>query len=175
MPEAMSNRVAVRPATPQDCRAVWEWRNEQATREASFNTRYIPYEEHKSWFAHKLTDPHSRIFMVANAQGRDAGYVRFDLVNQEATISVSIDSNERRKGYGTAAIKSAADLLLGTEPVHRVIAHIRRDNPASVAAFERAGFVLQGYTQFEGVDACKMVYEGKASAGAQPNRPQEPS
>ncbi len=164
----------VRPARLQDCRTVWEWRNEQATREASFNTRYIPYEEHKSWFTRKLTDPHSRIFMVANAQGRDAGYVRFDLVNQEATISVSIDSNERGKGYGTAAIKSASDLLLGTEPMHRVIAHIRRDNPASVAAFERAGFVLQGYIQFEGVDAYKMVYEGKASAGTQPNRPQEP-
>lgn len=166
----MSNRVALRPATLQDCQTVWEWRNEQATRDASFNTRYIPYEEHKSWFVYKLTDPHSRIFIVENTQGRDVGYIRCDLINQEATISVSIDSSERRKGYGTAAIRSASELLLGAEPVHRVIAHIRRDNPASMAAFERAGFVLQRYTQIEGVDACEMIYEGKAGARAQSNR-----
>lgn len=151
----------MRPAASQDCQHIWKWRNEPATRTASFNTRYIAYEEHKRWFARKLTDPHSRIFIVANAQGRDAGYVRFDLINREATISVSIDRRERGKGYGTAAIKRASDFLLETEPVRRVVAQIRRDNPISVAAFERAGFVLHGHTQIEGVDACEMIYKGE--------------
>ena len=43
----------------------------------------------------------------------------------------------------------------------RIVAYIKLGNPASKVAFERAGFVLQGYRQVEGVESYEMVYEGK--------------
>lgn len=163
MPEPMPDQISLRHATLEDCRRIWEWRNEEATREASFNTSYIPYEEHERWFSRRLSDPHTRIFIVMNAQGREIGYVRFEIREGQAEISVSIDKDKRGKGYGVAAIKSGSDHLLASEPVQRIIAHIKRDNPASMAAFGRAGFVLQGYKQIADVEAYEMIYEGKAS------------
>lgn len=163
MPEVESMRVTFRPAVSQDCRRLWELRNEQATRDASFNPEYIPFEEHERWFLRRLPDRQMRIFIAEDSKGHDIGYVRFDIQDGEAEISVSVDENQRGKGYGTAIIKAGSDYLLSAERVERIIARIKRVNPASVFAFERAGFVVRGYTQIAGVDACEMVYEAKVS------------
>src|SRR5437899_695344 len=98
----MLNPVALRPATWEDSRRIWEWRNEEATREASFNTGEVSYEEHERWFSRKLVDPNTRIFIVADLQGGELGYLRFDIKDNEAEISVTIDKNKRRSGYGSA-------------------------------------------------------------------------
>ncbi|MCZ6775492.1 MAG: GNAT family N-acetyltransferase [Ignavibacteria bacterium] len=161
MPDSTSDQVTLRAAVFEDCRRVWEWRNEQATREASFNKEFIPFEEHERWFARKFADPNMRIFIAEDGQGDEVGYVRFDISKGEAEISVSIDKNERGKGYGIEIIKKGSDQLLTTEPVKRIVAYIKLGNPASKVAFERAGFVLQGYRQVEGVESYEMVYEGK--------------
>jgi len=157
----MSSRVTLRPAGLEDCRRVWDWRNEQDTREASFNTKYIPFDEHERWFTRKLSDSDMRIFIAVDSQGSEIGYVRFDISEGQAEISVSIDKKQRGKGYGVPVIKNGSERLLATKSVQRIIAHIKRDNPASVVAFERAGFGLRKYKQIAGVEACEMVYEGK--------------
>ena len=46
-----------------------------------------------------------RIFIAEDGQGDEVGYVRFDISKGEAEISVSIDKNERGKGYGIEIIK----------------------------------------------------------------------
>ena len=163
MSKNVSSLVTLRPAVFEDSRRLWEWRNEQATREASFHTESIPFEKHAQWFASKLSDQNMRIFIAADNCGREIGYVRFDISDREAEISVSVDKNERGKGYGVAVIKNGSDHLLTTEPLQRIIAHIKTNNPASVVAFERAGFTFRGYTQIEGVQACEMIYERPAS------------
>jgi len=161
MPNPVSSHLTLRPAVIEDCRRLWEWRNEHATREASFNTEYIPFEEHESWFTRKLTDPHMRILIATDSHGCDIGYVRFDISGGEAEISISIDQNERGKGYGIAVIKSGSEHLMTTVPVKRIVAHMKTENVASAVVFERAGFVLKGYKQIAGVKACEMVYEPK--------------
>lgn len=163
MVDPVSDRVTIRPASPEDCRRLWKWRNEQAAREASFNVEYIPYEEHERWFACMLTDPNASIFIAMNSNGRKVGYVRFDIVGEEAEISLSIDKAERGAGYGIAAIKIGSDHLLKTKPVQRIVAYIKRTNTSSTAVFKRAGFALRGYRQIAGIEACELVYEGKTS------------
>ncbi len=163
MPEPASIHVTFRPAVSEDCRRLWEWRNEQATRESSFSAEYISFEEHERWFTRKLAGPNVRIFIAVNARGREVGYVRFNIVGEEAEISVSIDQDERGKGYGTAAIRGGSNHLLMSGSVRRIIAHIKRDNPTSLVSFQRAGFTLRGHKQIAGVDAYEMIYEGEAS------------
>jgi len=159
MYDPTAGRVTLRPAVMEDSHRVWEWRNEQATREASFNTEYIPLEAHQMWFARKLNDPHMRILIAMDHRGHEIGYVRFDINEGEAEISVSLDKGERGKGYGVAVIKNGSDQLLKAETLQRIIAHIKKSNPSSVLAFERAGFVFRGYREIEGVEAYEMVYE----------------
>lgn len=163
MGDSVSDRVTLRPALREDCRRLWKWRNEQAAREASFNTGYISFEDHERWFTSRLPRPDTCILIATNAEGHEVGYVRFDIVGDEAKISLSIDRAERGNGYGIAAIKKGSHYLLATRPVQRIVAHIKPTNTRSMVVFERAGFVLRGYKQIAGVKAREMIYKGKTS------------
>ena len=158
-PDAACGPVAIRAATLEDAKLVWEWRNDPEARAASFTTREIPFEEHRDWFARALADPQRRMFVIL-AHNRPVGYVRFAVEDDRAEISVGVDALERGRGYGTAAIGIASDLVL-TGAVRRVVAHVKTDNPKSRATFVRAGFMLDGTAQIAGTDAWVLVYHGR--------------
>lgn len=164
MPERVEATVTLRPATEADSRRVWEWRNDPTTREASFNTSYICYADHERWFSSKLSASDTRIFIVLDARGREVGYVRFNIVARCAEISVTIDEGQRGRGYGPSAIQQSSDYLLSATPVQRVIALVKRSNAASVAAFERAGFVISDVKEVAGAEAYEMVYQGAVAS-----------
>ncbi len=136
--------VTLRPARLEDCRSVWEWRNDPDTREASFNTEAIFFEEHRAWFESRIGSPEVRIFIVLSPEGTEIGYVRFQLRGSDAEVSVALSPEERGKGYGTAALRAAAEQLLSEGKVTQVVALIKISNSGSRQAFERAGFRLQG-------------------------------
>ena len=154
----MKSKIILQTGQPQDCRRLWEWRNDRETREASFNTEYIPFEEHESWFACKLKDSNTHILIASDINGKKVGYVRFDINGHDAEISTCIDKSERGKGYGVATIKKGSDHLIQNGSVQNVVAYIRPNNLVSLSAFRKAGFESQGYKHIEGVEARKMVY-----------------
>ncbi len=158
----VAGSVALRAADREDCRLLWELRNDPETRAASFNTEPIPYEEHRRWFEAKGASPEIRIFIVQDPSGRGIGYVRFHLERETAEVSVSLSPGARGQGYGTAALRMAADRLLSENPGLQVIAYLKPTNPASERAFQRAGFVLQGRSQVHGVEVIRMVFGGRA-------------
>lgn len=160
MSEPHLAQITLRLAVQADCRPLWQWRNEPLTREASFDTNLISYEDHEHWFSRKLNSPDMRIFIIVNADGRDMGYARFSIDREEAEISVSLDESLRGKGHGAAAIRLASDRVISSGSVVRVLAYIKPDNPASIAAFQRAGFVPQGVKELSGAAAHVMVYGG---------------
>lgn len=139
---------------------MWVWRNEPQARAASFNTAPIPYEDHERWFSTKLADARTRILIISDAAGKGIGYVRFDLRNDEAEISVGIDSTERGRGYGSEAIRAACEYLVAATPVRRIIAQVKLANAASKAAFERAGFAATGKRRIGSADAYELVFPG---------------
>ena len=159
MPEPVTAGISLRPATQDDCRNLWDWRNEADTREASLNTQVIPYEDHEKWFSRKLGAQDTQILILVDADGHDVGYVRFNIEGDEAEISVSVDKAERGKGYGAVAIKQGSDLLLSSNQVRRIIAHIKQDNSASVAAFRRAGYGPTDAKEATSPGAYVMAYD----------------
>ena len=42
--------------------------------------------------------------------------------------------------------------------VEQIIAQVKRDNPASLAAFRKAGFVMRSKAEIQGVQACELRY-----------------
>ena len=42
--------------------------------------------------------------------------------------------------------------------VRQIIARVKRDNPASFAAFKKAGFVVRAEAEMRGVQACELAY-----------------
>lgn len=152
--------VTLRAVRPEDCRRLWEWRNDPVTRGASFHSGWIPFEQHERWFNSRLSSSEDRIFVVLDPAGKEVGYVRFKLVGQDAEVSVALDPRRRGQGYGPAAIQAASNLLLSSGPIHRVIARVKCSNGASRKAFERAGFVRTGVTVAGKDESLEMVYAG---------------
>jgi len=165
MPEAASSDVTLRPACEADCQRLWEWRNDPMARAVSFHCEPISYEEHQRWFAQKLRDPSLRIFIVLDAHGEAVGYVRFNIAGPQAEISVALDHRQRGKGYGAVAIQRAAEHLLRTGAAQRIVAQIRPDNPASLRAFQRAGFLVRPPPSELGRDTWEAIYEGRPMTG----------
>lgn len=167
--------MAIRSATEQDCRLIWEWRNEKEARLASFHTEPIPFENHVQWFRKKLNDPRTRILIGIDASGTPVGYVRFDLRDGDAEISVGIDKGHRGKSYGCQMIRKGSKRILSScEDIARVVAQIKPGNPKSLGAFEKAGFTRQNPSATDGGSVHILTYRDAPSCvifrtGAEPD------
>lgn len=147
----------LREVTPEDCRFLWECRNDPQTRAASFSQAEIPYEEHERWFREKGRSPENRIWIVQQGDESRIGYVRFSLRGEEAQISAALERGHRGKGFGTAALRLACERLLLEGRIRRIIAYIKPDNEGSLRAFQRAGFDPLGFCRIQGVQVHCLV------------------
>ena len=132
--------IRLRPATGDDARNLWQWRNEPETRAASFSTEPIGYDDHVKWLATKLRDRHVFI-LIAVGQGEvEIGYVRLDVHGDAAEMSLSLDRAYRGRGLGAGTIRAASEFVVNTLGIQRVTARVRPGNAASLGAFRAAGF-----------------------------------
>lgn len=136
-----SREVGLRPAGPEDRDLLLAWVNDPATRAASFATAPVTAEDHAHWFATRLADPDSRLFIAHDRRG-PWGLVRFQVVGPAAEVGVSVAPERRGAGRAAPLIRAGLRRLLAERPdLERVEARIRPDNRRSVTAFDRAGFV----------------------------------
>ena len=114
-----AKRVTLRPATPEDCRQVWLWRNDEGTRAASFDTSPISFETHERWFHESLRhrDRHVYIHLAPGWRGR---------------------------GVGPRTLAALEDIAFGSLHLTRMEAQVKPGNAASLAAFQKVGFTLVG-------------------------------
>jgi RimJ/RimL family protein N-acetyltransferase len=133
-----------RPATAADADRLLEWRNDAETRAASRSSDPVDPGEHARWLAATLADA-GRVLLIVEAEGAPAGTLRFDVAGAAAEISVTVAPERRGGGVAAQAIREGSELVLAAWPrLERIDAVIRQDNPASIAAFERAGFRQTG-------------------------------
>ena len=137
----VSAPVLLRPAKPTDCEALWRWRNDPATRRASFEQDEVPLQAHTRWFAESLDRPDRRIYIVV-VNGADAGAVRLDLDRDEARVSINLAPEWRGRGVGTRALRRLCRDVSDSPEIERLSAQVRPENHASRVAFERAGFAV---------------------------------
>lgn len=149
--------LTLRPATREDSRLVWEWRNEPDTRLASFNPEPIPLERHLDWFARQLTRADSRMFIVETPSHEPVGVVRFDDLAGTPEVSIALAPGHRGKGYGRQALVEACARIFREPGASRIVALVRRDNPASAAAFTRAGFAHDADLDVRGIPSSRFV------------------
>jgi UDP-2,4-diacetamido-2,4,6-trideoxy-beta-L-altropyranose hydrolase len=134
-----SGPLHLRRATMGDRDRLLSWRNDAATREASFDRQPVAAEEHERWLRARLDDPAHRI-LIGELSGVPVGVVRFATENHVATISIAVDAGRRRRGIGVRLIGAGVVQLTREGVADRVDAWIRSDNGASLAAFTAAGF-----------------------------------
>ena len=131
--------IALRPASPADADLLLGWRNDPATRRASFDEEEIDEDTHRSWLAARLVDARSAI-LIAHVDGQPAGQVRLDM-DAERGAMVSIGLAPAMRGRGLAAsVLRAVETVARERGITRLVAEVKLDNRASLATFRRAGY-----------------------------------
>ncbi|MCX7001474.1 MAG: GNAT family N-acetyltransferase [Candidatus Sumerlaeota bacterium] len=140
MPEL---EIALRPAEPEDARLLFNWRNDDLTRQVSFHSEKISWEEHIVWYNNSLSSTSRQIFIGEVLPDQSpCGQVRFDLLSpEEAEISIVIAPEWRGKGLGKKIISAGVEKFHVENPaVLTIIANIKPENAASKKVFQHCGF-----------------------------------
>lgn len=133
--------LSLRRAVPEDRDRMLHWRNDPWIASLSTRQRSVGKDEHARWFATMLGDPDKLPFIVM-LDGLDIGVVRIDrLEPARAAITVYLLRPFTGRGLGPESIRQGSREAFAAWPSLRTIhARIRRDNPASAAAFRKAGY-----------------------------------
>jgi UDP-2,4-diacetamido-2,4,6-trideoxy-beta-L-altropyranose hydrolase len=138
----MKNKVHLRFAEKEDCKNIYGWRNNTRMREIAFNSDEIPFEEHEKWFYEAIKNPNRNIFIIMDENFNDIGTIRFDKKGKHALVNIIIGWDFVGKGYGSLGIMRGSIDYLNNFEVGYIIAEIKKDNLASIKAFEKAGYKL---------------------------------
>lgn len=102
---------------------------------------HIPWSE-KSLLK-EITNENS-IFIVAEYDGRIAGYAGLYLIGEEGDITnVVVSSICRRKGIATAIMQYLIDKAK-TVGIREMTLEVRKGNVAAIQLYEKCGFVSEG-------------------------------
>ncbi len=136
--------MILREAHREDSKLLFAQRNERGARQASRHTEALELCEHERWLDGVLQDPRRRL-LVAELDGEPVGQVRFECRTPErAEISISLDPEYRRRGFGKRLIDKALDWAKENLEVSEVQATVRASNTPSLRAFRSCGFEEQG-------------------------------
>lgn len=122
--------MKLRPATMNDARLLFAWRNDPLTRANSISTEEVAWDDHIAWLAECLQNP-ARQLLIAEQAGSPVGTVRIDDGRQ---LSWTVAPHARGSGVGKQMVALVAK--------RGHTAQIRRDNIASQRIAQAAGFRL---------------------------------
>lgn len=126
--------LKLRRVREEDSEILFKWTNDPTVRKNAFNTKPVEWEEHQKWFASKLGNSNSKVYLMLKRE-EPVGQIRFDRENDYWKLSYSIAREYRGQGLGTELVK------LGLEEVRgKVKAWVKKDNPASLKVFDSLGF-----------------------------------
>jgi UDP-2,4-diacetamido-2,4,6-trideoxy-beta-L-altropyranose hydrolase len=152
-----TREMVLRRAGAEHCRLWWEWANDPDVRRVSFVQDPIPWETHVQWFAERLRDNNSLLF-VGLDDDVPVGQLRYDLDGNEAAVSVSLDRAMRDKGYGSRLIALGSQRVFESTGVELIHAYIKPGNRVSARAFVSAGYEPRGSSSIHGEEALHFVH-----------------
>jgi RimJ/RimL family protein N-acetyltransferase len=152
-------QIKLRRVQENDCKLLWKWASDPETRAASFSPAPIPWEDHAYWFNSKLNSANCMMYIAILDDGTPLGQIRYDIKQENAVISISIDSKLRSKGYGAVLIKKTSKKLFNESDVRRVHAYVKQNNNASASVFTKAGFKKLELTTLHAQQATHFVLE----------------
>lgn len=127
----------LRPATPDDARRAFDWRNDPATRTVSRNAAALDWDAHAAWFDQALADPTRQLF-VGYVGDVPVGFIRLDKSDgHDVEVSLYLDPALHGLGLG-------GPLLRAVEP-HvpdgaAILAEVLGGNETSARLFAANGY-----------------------------------
>ncbi len=156
--------INLRQVSEKDCKLIWQWANDPEVRAVSFSSDSISFEYHEKWFESKLNDPNCHFYVAENSQHEAVGQARFDINGNQATISISLGRKFRGQGYGSMLIQMASQKTLEVSNVDVIHAYVKKENPVSLKAFQKAGFKILQDTFVQAQPAHHLVRKKEMSS-----------
>lgn len=134
--------IALRNATIADAEMILSWRNAKEVRLNSFTSHEISKDDHLLWFTQSLKNK-NRHLLIAELAHDPVGVLRFDIIDNIASIDIYLKPLMSGRGIGTAILQMGSHWLKTHIPqVNTIHAKILPHNKASQRAFEKANFQL---------------------------------
>lgn len=94
--------LRIQPATLDDARELFEWRNDPEARSHFLKPDAVTWEEHVAWLSRTLNgEVPGRILCIAlGGDGKKIGMIRGDDTKDGVELSYTIAPHARGKGYG---------------------------------------------------------------------------
>ncbi|MBI2023001.1 GNAT family N-acetyltransferase [Candidatus Giovannonibacteria bacterium] len=152
----------IRKAKHGDEKFLFNLRNEEPVRLASWNSDEVDLETHQKWFAGVLADPNRILYVIDDVVQHfgetSVGQVRYDIRGEIAEVHVSVEHRFFGLGYASKGLRESAKMLFSEHPeVQRIIAHIKQDNVPSLKAFAKAGYKYGGIVPYKKIVCVEMT------------------
>lgn len=135
------NGFYLRNAVDADSQKVFDLSNDPAVRSQSINPNIIILEDHKKWFAEKISEEDYIFLLAFNKNNNFIGQIRFEIKDTAAVVSISLTKEFRGKGLSNKILKEACAEIFSEKNISIITAYILPDNIASINGFKSAGFM----------------------------------
>jgi RimJ/RimL family protein N-acetyltransferase len=139
-----SQRITVLRATENDSKDIWEWRNDELTKQMSITTDSVSWETHSSWYEKSLVNPNRYLYLGFLNGNEKIGMCRFDVeVNTNiAEVSINLNPKYRSKKLSSLLLSQAIAKFC-EERNTDLAATIRKTNIGSIKCFTKCGFTFE--------------------------------
>ena len=135
--------IHLREVRLSDVDMIYQWANDPLTRQNSFNSDKIKYDEHVQWFNRMLNRNDVKMYILME-DNKPVGQIRLNINDTNAEISYSIASDFRGMGYGRKIVSLVVDeIKMNIPEVLTVSAQVKPGNSASKSIFEKEGFAMK--------------------------------
>ena len=148
--------INIRSAKENDSKDIFEWRNDELTRQMSHTSEIIEWENHNRWYSNSL-DSEGRILLICEDDHNEKiAIIRFDISELNAIISINLNPTQRGNGLAKSClIRSIEFFSKEYIEIENLIAEIKEDNIASQKTFFGIGFTK--YNSKENVGFYKKI------------------
>jgi len=134
-------KINFREVIYEDIWLLYNWSNDPISRKMSFNSEPISQEEHQQWFIAVMENPNI-VILIAEVDHKPIGFVRFNISDVDAVISIAIDHSQRGKGLAVPMINESIHYIKQIKNIENIYAYIKEENTASIRTFINANFFL---------------------------------
>lgn len=140
MPVTSNVGLVLRPVVRDDAAVLFRWLNADDRRATSLQTTQpVAWEDHVAWLDRHIGKSYGW-HAIAWHDGQPAGQVRAERDETGVVVSIYVDASFRARGVGRSMIEAACEAAQVRWPGQPILAHVRLDNPDSVAFFKRSEF-----------------------------------
>lgn len=133
--------IKIRSAKENDSKDIFEWRNDELTRQMSHTSEIIDWENHNRWHSNSLNSQSRVLLICEDNRNEKIAIIRFDISESNAIISINLNPNQRGKGLAKSCLIQSIEFFSKEYVgIKNLIAEIKEDNIASQKTFLGIGF-----------------------------------